>query len=328
MKDKLITQITTDMAKHLSAQQLENLQKVLLATFINVEIAEIKTVNKQKSNEKLLELFISAKRIEGCSEKSLKYYRMVIENMFTSLNLAVRDISTSDLRTYLAHYQRVRKSSKVTIDNMRRIFSSFFSWLEDEDFILKSPVRRIRKIKTDKTIKETFSDEGLELLRDTCHEIRDLAMIDLLASTGMRVGELVRLNREDINFYERECLVFGKGNSERIVYFDARTKIHLINYLDSREDDNPALFVSLSSPHDRLLIGGVETRLRQIGEKADLNKVHPHKFRRTLATRAIDKGMPIEQVQHLLGHVKIDTTMHYAMVNQANVKNSHRKYIG
>ena len=328
MKDKLITQITTDMAKHLSLQQLENLQKVLMATFINVEVAEIKTVNEQKSNEKLLELFISAKRIEGCSEKSLKYYRMVIENMFTSLNLTVRDITTSDLRTYLAHYQRERKSSKVTIDNMRRIFSSFFSWLEDEDFILKSPVRRIRKIKTDKTIKETFSDEGLELLRDACDEIRDLAMIDLLASTGMRVGELVRLNREDINFYERECLVFGKGNSERIVYFDARTKIHLINYLDSRQDDNPALFVSLSSPHDRLLIGGVETRLRQLGEKADLNKVHPHKFRRTLATRAIDKGMPIEQVQHLLGHVKIDTTMQYAMVNQANVKNSHRKYIG
>lgn len=328
MKDKLITQITTVMAKHLSAQQLENLQKVLTAALVNVEVAEIKSANEQKSNSKLLELFISAKRIEGCSEKSLKYYKIVIENMFTSLKTAIRDLTTSDLRTYLAHYQQERKSSKVTIDNMRRIFSSFFSWLEDEDFILKSPVRRIHKIKTDKTIKETFSDEGLELLRDACDEIRDLAMIDLLASTGMRVGELVRLNREDINFYERECIVFGKGNSERIVYFDARTKIHLINYLDSREDDNPALFVSLSSPHDRLLIGGVETRLRQLGEKADLNKVHPHKFRRTLATRAIDKGMPIEQVQHLLGHVKIDTTMHYAMVNQANVKNSHRKYIG
>ena len=328
MKDKLITQITTVMAKHLSAQQLKNLQKVLTAAFVNVEVAEIKSANKQKSNSKLLELFISAKRIEGCSEKSLKYYKMVIENMFVSLKTSIRDLTTSDLRTYLARYQQERKSSKVTIDNMRRIFSSFFGWLEDEDYILKSPVRRIHKIKTDKTIKETFSDEGLELLRDTCHEIRDLAMIDLLASTGMRVGELVRLNREDINFYERECLVFGKGNSERIVYFDARTKIHLINYLDSREDDNPALFVSLVSPYNRLLIGGVETRLRQIGEKADLNKVHPHKFRRTLATRAIDKGMPIEQVQHLLGHVKIDTTMHYAMVNQANVKNSHRKYIG
>ena len=328
MKNKLITQITTDMIKHLSDQQLENLQKVLTAAFVNVEVAEIKSANEQKSNSKLLELFISAKRIEGCSEKSLKYYKIVIENMLTSLKTAIRDLTTGDLRTYLAHYQQERKSSKVTIDNMRRIFSSFFGWLEDEDYILKSPVRRIHKIKTDKTIKETFSDEGLELLRDACDEIRDLAMIDLLASTGMRVGELVRLNREDINVYERECLVFGKGNSERIVYFDARTKIHLINYLDSRQDDNPALFVSLSSPHDRLLIGGVETRLRQLGEKADLNKVHPHKFRRTLATRAIDKGMPIEQVQHLLGHVKIDTTMHYAMVNQANVKNSHRKYIG
>lgn len=328
MKDKLITQITTDMAKHLSDQQLENLQKVLTAAFVNVEVAEIKSANEQKSNSKLLELFISAKRIEGCSEKSLKYYKIVIENMLTSLKTAIRDLTTGDLRTYLAHYQQERKSSKVTIDNMRRIFSSFFGWLEDEDYILKSPVRRIHKIKTDKTIKETFSDEGLELLRDACDEIRDLAMIDLLASTGMRVGELVRLNREDINFYERECLVFGKGNSERIVYFDDRTKIHLINYLDNRQDDNPALFVSLSFPYNRLLIGGVETRLRQIGEKVDLNKVHPHKFRRTLATRAIDKGMPIEQVQHLLGHVKIDTTMHYAMVNQANVKNSHRKYIG
>ena len=328
MKDKLITQITTVMAKHLSAQQLKNLQKVLTAAFVNVEVAEIKSANEQKSNSKLLELFISAKRIEGCSEKSLKYYKIVIEKMFVSLKTSIRDLTTSDLRTYLARYQQERKSSKVTIDNMRRIFSSFFGWLEDEDYILKSPVRRIHKIKTDKTIKETFSDEGLELLRDACDEIRDLAMIDLLASTGMRVGELVRLNREDINFYERECLVFGKGNSERIVYFDARTKIHLINYLDSRQDDNPALFVSLSSPHDRLLIGGVETRLRQLGQKADLNKVHPHKFRRTLATRAIDKGMPIEQVQHLLGHVKIDTTMQYAMVNQANVKNSHRKYIG
>lgn len=328
MKNKLITQITTDMIKHLSDQQLENLQKVLTAAFVNVEVAEIKSANEQKSNSKLLELFISAKRIEGCSEKSLKYYKIVIENMLTSLKTAIRDLTTGDLRTYLAHYQQERKSSKVTIDNMRRIFSSFFGWLEDEDYILKSPVRRIHKIKTDKTIKETFSDEGLELLRDACDEIRDLAMIDLLASTGMRVGELVRLNREDINFYERECLVFGKGNSERIVYFDARTKIHLINYLDNRQDDNPALFVSLSFPYNRLLIGGVETRLRQIGEKADLNKVHPHKFRRTLATRAIDKGMPIEQVQHLLGHVKIDTTMHYAMVNQANVKSSHRKYIG
>ena len=328
MKDKIITQVVSIMAEQLTMEQLEQLERVLAANLANVVMTENVSKVDETSNPKLLHLFISAKRIEGCSEKSLKYYKMVIEKMVAELDKPIRQISTSDLRTYLANYQKERQSSKVTIDNMRRIFSSFFSWLEDEDYILKSPVRRIHKIKTDKVIKETLSDESLELLRDTCDNIRDLAMIDLLASTGMRVGELVRLNREDINFQERECLVFGKGNSERIVYFDARTKIHLINYLDSRKDDNSALFASLAYPYERLMIGGVETRLREIGRRANLQKVHPHKFRRTLATRAIDKGMPIEQVQHLLGHVKIDTTMHYAMVNQANVKNSHRKYIG
>ncbi len=330
MKDKLITQIQASMASMLNTAQLEELRRVLTNALHNVEITERNALEEQDAAENggLLEVFIAAKRIEGCSEKSLKYYDSTIHAMLCSVDRPVREISTDDLRGYLANYQRSRRSSKVTIDNMRRIFSSFFGWLEDEDYILKSPVRRIHKVKADKPIKETFSDEGLELLRDACDEIRDLAMVDLLASTGMRVGELVNLNREDINFHERECVVFGKGGSERVVYFDARTKIHLLNYIDGRDDSSPALFVSLTKPHERLLIGGVETRLKEIGSKADVQKVHPHKFRRTLATRAIDKGMPIEQVQRLLGHVKIDTTMQYAMVNQANVKNSHRKYIG
>jgi len=330
MKDKLIAEILADMNPILTLQQLEELQRVLTYKLHKVGIMENKTPDLQENvgNEGVLEVFISAKRIEGCSEKSLKYYNSTIRQMFDQLNKPVREINTDDLRCYLANFQKERSSSKVTIDNIRRIFSSFFGWLEDEDYILKSPVRRIHKVKTDKTIKDTFSDEGLELLRDACEEIRDLAMIDLLASTGMRVGELVRLNREDINFHERECVVFGKGSSERVVYFDARTKIHLLNYLNSRNDNNLALFVSLAMPNERLMIGGVETRIREIGNRADMQKVHPHKFRRTLATRAIDKGMPIEQVQRLLGHVKIDTTMHYAMVNQANVKNSHRKFIG
>jgi site-specific recombinase XerD len=330
MKDKLITEIQASMAYLLNNAQLEVLRRVLTHSLHNVEVTERKTLDPQENAENggLLEVFIAAKRIEGCSEKSLKYYNATICNMIDTIKKPVREICTDDLRGYLADYQKERGSSKVTIDNMRRIFSSFFGWLEDEDYIFKSPVRRIHKVKTEKTLKETFSDEGLELLRDACEEIRDLAIIDLLASTGMRVGELVRLNREDINFHERECVVFGKGDSERVVYFDARTKIHLLNYLDGRNDDNPALFVSLPLPRKRLLIGGVETRLREIGKRADMQKVHPHKFRRTLATRAIDKGMPIEQVQRLLGHVKIDTTMHYAMVNQTNVKNSHRKYIG
>ena len=330
MKDKLITEIQASMASLLTMAQLEELRRVLTHSFHNMEITERKSPEAQEAaeNEGLLEVFIAAKRIEGCSEKSLKYYDTTIRPMLNAVGKPVREINTDDLRGYLADYQAKRNSSKVTIDIMRRIFSSFFGWLEDEDYILKSPVRRIRKIKTEKTIKDTFSDEGLELLRDACEEIRDLAMVDLLASTGIRVGELVQLNREDINFHERECAVFGKGGSERVVYFDARTKIHLLNYLDGRDDNNPALFVSLTLPRERLLIGGVETRLREIGKRADMQKVHPHKFRRTLATRAIDKGMPIEQVQRLLGHVKIDTTMHYAMVNQTNVKNSHRKFIG
>jgi len=330
MKDKLITAIQTNMAAILTVGQLEELRRVLTHCLHHVEVVEQKTPSLHVSieNSTLLEVFISAKRIEGCSEKSLKYYCSTIGNMLGNVTKPVREIATNDLRTYLADYQNARGSSKVTIDNMRRIFSSFFGWLEDEDYILKSPVRRIHKIKSEKTIKDTFSDEGLERLRDACDEVRDLAMIDLLASTGMRVGELVRLNREDMNFHERECVVLGKGGSERLVYFDARTKIHLRNYLDDRNDEDPALFVSLSLPHERLMIGGVETRMREIGKRAELQKVHPHKFRRTLATRAIDKGMPIEQVQRLLGHVKIDTTMHYAMVNQTNVKNSHRKFIG
>jgi site-specific recombinase XerD len=330
MKDKLITKIQASMATILNATQQEELRRVLAYTLHNVDMTENKASEQleTKGNGELLEVFIAAKRIEGCSEKTLKYYDTTVQQMFGSVERLVREISTDDLRGYLARYQKERGSSKVTIDNMRRIFSSFFGWLEDEDYILKSPVRRIHKIKTDKPLKDTFSDEGLELLRDACEEIRDLAMIDMLASTGMRVGELVQLNREDINFHERECVVLGKGGSERAVYFDARTKIHLLDYLGNRIDDNPALFVSLTLPHQRLMIGGVETRLRKIGKCADIKKVYPHKFRRTLATRAIDKGMPIEQVQRLLGHVKIDTTMHYAMVNQANVKNSHRKFIG
>lgn len=330
MIDKLITDIQASMTSVLTMAQSEELRRVLTYHLHNVEVTERQNSSPQEKaeNNQIHDVFIAAKRIEGCSEKTIKYYSSTIRQMLGVLEKPVREINTDDLRGYLANYQNEHSSSKVTIDNMRRIFSSFFGWLEDEDYILKSPMRRIRKIKTEKTIKDTFSDEGLELLRDSCEEIRDLAMVDLLASTGMRVGELVQLNREDINFHERECVVFGKGNSERIVYFDARTKIHLLNYLDARSDDKPALFVSLTLPRERLLIGGVETRLRGIGKRADMQKVHPHKFRRTLATRAIDKGMPIEQVQRLLGHVKIDTTMHYAMVNQTNVRNSHRKFIG
>ena len=327
MKQNLITDVVQAMLPFLNNSQTERLQEVLQHTLFDYEVTKIEN-EKEISEQNLVESFLSAKRIEGCSEKTLKYYDSTIQALLNSIGKGIKYIVTDDIRCYLTEYQTEKKSSKVTIDNIRRILSSFFSWLEDEDYILKSPVRRIHKVKTGTNIKETYSDEALELMRDNCTEFRDLAMIDMLASTGMRVGEMVLLNRNDIDFNERECVVFGKGDKERIVYFDARTKIHLQNYLDSRTDDNPALFVSLQSPHNRMNIGGIEVRLRQLGKRLGLNKVHPHKFRRTLATMAIDKGMPIEQLQQLLGHRRIDTTLQYAMVKQSNVKIAHRKYIG
>ena len=327
MKQNLMNEVIQGMLPFLNNGQMERLQEVLQHTLFNYKVVENDS-NKELSEQNLVELFLAAKRIEGCSEKSLKYYESTILALLADLGKDVKHIVTDDIRTYLTEYQARKQSSKVTIDNIRRILSSFFSWLEDEDYILKSPVRRIHKVKTGTNIKETYTDEALELMRDNCTELRDLAIIDMLASTGMRVGEMVLLNREDINFNERECVVFGKGDKERIVYFDARTKIHLLNYLNSRDDDNPALFVSLQKPYNRLQISGVEVRLRQYGKRLGLNKVHPHKFRRTLATMAIDKGMPIEQLQQLLGHRRIDTTLQYAMVKQSNVKIAHRKYIG
>ena len=327
MKEQLIQEVQRQMLPFLNNAQLKQLQGVLEGVLSGVELSRSAgMVDSAKVDT--VACFINAKRIEGCSEKTLSYYRQTIVSMLSGIDKEPQEIVTEDLRKYLTEYQTRRKSSKVTIDNIRRILSSYFSWLEDEDYIVKSPVRRIHKVKTAKVIKETYTDEALEIMRDNCCNVRDLAMIDLLASSGMRVGEMVALIRDDINFNERECVVFGKGSKERIVYFDARTKIHLQNYLESRTDTCSALFVSLTSPHDRLQIGGVERRLRELGKRLNLPRVHPHKFRRTLATSAIDKGMPIEQVQQLLGHQKIDTTMHYAMVKQQNVKLAHRKYIG
>lgn len=312
------------MLPYLNNQQLLCLRNAL----DELITTENKKVDNHKDNQQLLTKYFASKRAEGCSEKSLKYYKTTITKTLFSIGKNAKEIVTDELRNYLTNYQKVHNSSKVTIDNIRRILSSFFNWLEDEDYIIKSPVRRIHKVKVSTTVKETYTDEELEKLRDNCKDIRDLAMIDFLASTGMRVGELVLLNRDDINFQERECVVFGKGSKERIAYFDARAKLHLQKYLYTRTDNNEALFVSLYKKHTRLTIGGVESRLKHLGKRLGISRVYPHKFRRTLATTAIDKGMPIEQLQRLLGHKRIDTTLHYAMVKQQNVKIAHRKYIG
>ena len=326
MKEKVIKEIEQKMASILNNEQKEKLKEVLLYTFYNIEVTSIKDELVADTTD-YAKMFIAAKRIEGCSERTLNYYETTIKTMIDKLSKKVNSIETEDLRNYLSEYQAKNNCSKVTIDNVRRILSSFFAWLEDEDYIMKSPVRRIHKVKATQTVKETYTDEELEEMRDACVEIRDLAMVDFLASTGVRVGELVNLDRVDIDMQERSCVVLGKGGKEREVYFDARTKIHLQNYLNTRTDNNPALFVSLLRPYDRLKISGVEIRRRELGKRINIKKIHPHKFRRTMATKAIDKGMPIEQVQVLLGHRKIDTTLQYAMVNQNNVRNSHKRFI-
>lgn len=320
--EEMIATVLNEMAEYLSISQMRKLQEVMLRSFSSKS-----NYKNDVSNDNYLQMFLDAKTIEGCSSRTIKYYRTTIEKMLGTVNIPVRKISTEDMRGYLSDYQKINNCSKVTVDNVRRNISSFFSWLEEENYILKSPMKRIHKIKTNQQVKEIITDEDIERLRDRCTCDRDLAMVDLLYSTGIRVGELVNLNIKDIDFEARECVVFGKGGKERRVYFDAKAKLHLQKYINGRTDENEALFVSLDSPHNRLKISGVEIRIRSLGRSVNLNKIHPHKFRRTMATRAIDKGMPIEQVQKILGHSQIDTTMQYAMVNQRNVKTSHRKYI-
>ena len=332
IKTDVIIKITKDMAVLLTEYQLEKLKETLQINLEKIEMSvitdEIEKQKQNESNENYINSFISAKEVEGCSTRTIKYYKEIIERLVNKLDKPIQEITTEEIRIYLSDYKDINNCNTTTIDNLRRVLSSFFSWLEDEDYILKSPVRRIHKVKTASVIKETFTDENLEKLRDTSSCIRDLVLVELLFSTGIRVGELVKLNISDINFEDRSCKVIGKGNKQREVYFDARTKIHLKQYLAMRNDKNEALFVSKKKPYQRLSIAGIELIVRKLGIQTDIDRVHPHKFRRTLATMAIDKGMPIEQVQKLLGHVKIETTMHYAMVNQNNVKISHRKYIG
>lgn len=321
MEEKIVI-ILNEMSEYLSISQMKKLQEVILKAFSGCEATK-----QEISNEDFLKLFLDAKKVEGCSERTIQYYKVTIEHLLKNKDTSVRRVTTEEMREYLSDYQKINNCSNTTIDNIRRNISSFFSWLEEEDYILKSPMKRIHKIRTKTVVKSVISDESIERLRDNCASKRDKAIIDLLYSTGIRVGELVNLNINDIDLEGRECVVYGKGNKERKVYFDAKAKVHLIDYIESRDDDNEALFVTLDAPHDRLKISGVEIRLRELGRKLNLEKIHPHKFRRSMATRAIDKGMPIEQVQKILGHSQIDTTMQYAMVNQNNVKNSHQRYI-
>lgn len=329
METAVITKILSRMSGDLLPEQMNKLEGVLEEVLNDTKSSEY----SPKNNRNLVNQFISAKKIEGCSKRTEEYYSSVLKFYEKSISCNICDVDTTKIRDYLINYQKINNCSNVTLDTIRRILSSFYKWLEEEDFILKSPMKRIHKIKTPTVIKPALSEEQIEVIRKTAAQNnRNLAIIDILLSSGIRVSELVHLNRSSINLNSRTCIVFGKGAKQRETYFDVRTKIELENYLKSRKDKNRALFVTTrrntkNGIYKRLTVNSVEKMIREIGIKTDIENVHPHRFRRTMATKAIDKGKPIEQVQVLLGHSKIDTTLRYANVQQTNVKFSHQKYI-
>lgn len=331
MKDELIRNILNGMSNIVTQDQLDHLRNVLNIELYNLKVEQQETaliVYEQDENAYIANNYLLAKKIEGCSEATIKFYGQTIKRLFDKLNnKSIREIETDDIRYFLGKYQIENKVSKVTIDNIRRNLNGFFNWLEDEHYITKSPARRIHKIKQDKIIKTPYSEEEVEKLRDACEDIRETALIDILLSTGMRIGELEKLKKSDINFHEGKIIVFGKGNKEREVYLNAKAKIHLAEYIMSRADDNPCLFVAKKKPYNGLKKTGFSHVLKGIAERAEVSKVHPHRFRRTSATVALNRGMPIEQVQILLGHVNISTTQLYAITNSRNVKLSHEKYL-
>lgn len=329
MKDKLREEILQKMRTELSNEQLDKLEAVLDIVLYRYKVTQDtnELIVRDNANDKLLQRFLSTKLIEGKSKKTVSRYRLILKIMIDYFGKSVKEINTDDLRYYLARYQQDRYVCNNTLDGMRRIFSSFFTWLNDEGYIIRNPTRMLKKIKVERIIRKPLSDEEREKLRCACKEERDLSIIEFLYSTGVRVSEMIGLNRDNIRFLERETVVLGKGSKERMVYLNASACLHLKRYLDTRNDKNPALFVSMNSPHKRLTVSGIEAILKELGKRAGIKKVHPHRYRRTAATNALNRGMPLQEVSMMLGHSKVETTMIYCAVEQESVKFNHKKYL-
>lgn len=280
-----------------------------------------------RQNDLTLDNFLKQKRLEGCTDETLRSYHDYVVSLSTGVGKRFIDMTSTDIKSFLSNYQTTRHISNQSLDNMRRCYSSFFNYMEEE-YDKINPTKKIHKIKSETTIQYPFTDEDIVLLRDNCANIRELAIVDFLNSSGVRVSELVGLNKTDISLISREGVVFGKGRKERRIYFDAAAKIHIQKYLQRRKDNNPALFVTAREPYERLTKAGVEYMIAKLGMRSNVEKCHPHRFRRSLATRLIDRNVPIEQVQSILGHTKIETTLIYAQVNQNNVKINHSKFCG
>ena len=268
-----------------------------------------------------------SKALEGKSVETVKRYRYELKRLLSYINKAVYSVTAGDISSYMRAYKRLRQVSNQTLQNVRAVYSSFFAWLRDRGRIRKNPMQLVENIKIEKVLKKPYTDEEREMLLRKCKTLRDKAMLEFLYSTAVRVSELARLNRDDIRFTNKDLIVLGKGAKERRVYINDRTNMYLREYLQSRTDSNLALFVSVKSPHKRLTKAGIEDIIRRIGNRAQVEKAHPHRFRRTAATNALNRGMPVQEVAELLGHANLQTTMRYCTVSQDSVQYHHRKYL-
>ena len=273
-----------------------------------------------------LQEFLDVKALEGCSKATIENYKFNLNKFLLGVGKDPTEIATQDIRKYLADYKRERGVSNTTLDNMRRVFQSFFTWMHREGYVLKDPCAAVNKIRADKIIKNPYSDEEMELMREAAKNLREKAIIEVLYSTGMRIGELEKLNKDDIDFVNGKAIVFGKGAKEREVYFNVKAQLALKKYLENRNDTNEALFVGLQSPYNRLKVSTYEKILRELGGRCGVH-CHPHRFRRTCATILLNKGMPIQEVSKVLGHAKLETTLIYCEINQQSVAANHKKYM-
>lgn len=315
-------------------KQIETLRDVLLVNLSKYDIKEKETrlVVYDSTDANIIQRFFVAKTTSGLSARSLIYYKQILKKSLSAIGKHLKDITADDIRAYLTR-ARLKGSSNVTLNNERRVLSSFFTWCHDEEFLPRNIMKRVDKIKVEKKVKKPFTEEEMEKLRTFAKTDRDKAIIEFLYSTGCRVSEMVALNRDDIDYDNREVTVLGKGNKQRKVFLSYRCIAALQTYQSKRLDKDPALFVSTPSNRfpfresQRLLASGVEIMVRTTGKRAGIDKAHPHRIRRTAATFALRRGMPIEQVSKMLGHEDLKTTTIYANSTLDEVKASHDKFI-
>ena len=300
-------------------------QDTLIMELNSYEVTErcTEVTVRDDSAEGALKKFLATKRVEGIADSTLQRYAEINKALLSYLGKPLEEITTYDIRFYLSVRRQIGKVSNRTLDGMRRCYSSFFSWLAAEGLISHNPCAALAQIKCRKTVKKPYSAAEMERIRKACGSIRDLALVDFLYCTGCRVSEVSRLDIVDIDFDRMGCIVLGKGNKERKVYLTEVAAIHLQEYLQGRKDSCDALFMGKGK---RLKKNGIEAIIKKLGEKAGVENAHPHRYRRTLATNLLDRGMNIQDVAAILGHADLKTTQVYCYISQANVKAAYCKY--